>query len=455
MSAVAYKSVRGMRDLVGADAALTSRVADAIAAVARSFGYEEIRLPLIESAELFSRGVGEATDIVEKEMYTLRDRRGRELALRPEGTASCARAAIEHGLLRNQAQRFWYAGPMFRYERQQRGRYRQFEQIGVEAFGIGGAAVEAELVQLAQAAWCALGIDGQVTLEVNTLGAGAARAAYRAALVEYLTPHAEALDADSRRRLTTNPLRILDSKVLATQQVLENAPRLADHVDAPARAHFDAFRELLDELRVPYRVNPRLVRGLDYYTHTVFEWTAGDIGAQDAVCAGGRYDGLVERLGGAATPAAGFAIGVDRVALLCAALADAAPFRPVDAYCAVLDEGCMAWALAATQRLRELAPGLRVRLHTGGGKAASQLRRADECGARWALIVGEREMADRRIAVKWLRERRPQALMRVEELAAELGAAYADGGGDAASWCEDVAGVAAQGGEPANALEEH
>ena len=446
---MAYRSVRGMRDLVGADAALASHVGNTLVAVAQSFGYEEIRLPLIESAELFSRGVGEATDIVEKEMYTLSDRRGRQLALRPEGTASCARAMIEHGLLRGQPQRLWYAGPMFRYERQQRGRYRQFEQVGVEAFGIGGAAVEAELVQLANAAWRALGIHRHVSLEINTLGSGDARAAYRAALVDYLTPHADGLDADSRRRLTTNPLRILDSKVAATQRVLEGAPQLADFVDAPARAHFDALRALLDDLQVPYRVNARLVRGLDYYTDTVFEWSAGAIGAQDAVCAGGRYDGLVKRLGGAATPAAGFAIGVDRVALLCQE-AEAEPARrPVDAYCAVLEERCMAWTLAATQQLRELVPGLRLRLHTGGGKPAAQLRRADESGACWALIVGPQEVAENRIAVKWLREGRPQALMRVEELAALLRAgAPAQGRADAGG----AAGRAEQPAGAANAL---
>ena len=436
-----YRSVRGMRDVMGADAALASHVTDAIVATAQSFGYEEIRLPLIESAALFSRGVGEATDIVEKEMYTLSDRRGRQLALRPEGTASCARALIQHGALSKPAQRLWYAGPMFRYERAQRGRHRQFEQVGVEAFGMGGAAVEAELVQMVTAAWRRLGIDADVSLEVNTLGSGAARAAYRAALVDYLTPHAASLDADSQRRLATNPLRILDSKVAATQRILEDAPRLERFVDAPARAHFDALLELLDALGVPCRVNPRLVRGLDYYTHSVFEWSAGDnIGAQDAICAGGRYDGLVERLGGPATPAAGFAVGVDRVALLCEAKGRRAERGAVDAYCAVLDAPCMAWALTATQRLRERVPGLRLRLDTGAGKAATQLKRADESGAAWALIVGEREVAENRFAVKWLRERRPQALLGVEELAALISGPALGGGMAAVAHGAEAAG---------------
>ena len=415
---MAYRTVRGMRDRVGADAARASAVEDAIVGVLRSYGFEEIRLPLVEAAELFSRGVGEATDIVEKEMYSFADRRGRGLALRPEGTASCARACIEHGLLRQNAQRLWYAGPMFRYERPQQGRHRQFEQVGAELFGAAGPAADAELMQMCGAVWRRLGIEGKVTLQINTLGSGDARAAYRAALVDYLTPRAEELDADSRRRLATNPLRILDSKVPATRKVLEGAPRLEDHVDAQGRAHFAALCALLDELGIAYAVNPRLVRGLDYYTHTVFEWVADGLGGQDAVCAGGRYDGLVQRLGGPETPAAGFAIGVDRVALLCEA-ADG-DYRPVDAYCAVLDDGCMGWALAFAQRLREAAPGLRLRLHTAGGKAAAQLRRADESGARWALIVGADEVAEDRVSVKWLREDRPQRMVRLEELPALL-----------------------------------
>lgn len=415
-----YRTVRGMRDRVGADAARSRAVEEAIVGVLRSYGYEEIRLPLVESAELFSRGVGEATDIVEKEMYSFADRRGRGLALRPEGTASCARACVEHGLLRQHAQRLWYAGPMFRYERPQQGRYRQFEQIGAELFGAAGPAADVELMQMCSAAWRKLGIGAKVALQINTLGSSAARAAYRSALVDYLTPRADELDGDSRRRLATNPLRILDSKAPATRNVLEGAPCLEDYVDAPAQAHFDALRKLLDELQIPYAVNPRLVRGLDYYTRTVFEWVGDNLGGQDAVCAGGRYDGLVERLGGQATPAAGFAIGVDRIALLCEAATAGADYRPVDAYCAVLEDGCMGWALAFAQQLREAAPGLRLRLHTDGGKAAAQLRRADESGARWALIVGADEVAQDRVSVKWLREDRPQRMARLEELPALL-----------------------------------
>ena len=409
-----------MRDLVAEDAERARRVEDDIVGVIRAYGYEEIRLPLLEASELFSRGVGEATDIVEKEMYTFLDRGGKQLSLRPEGTASCVRAGIERGLFHNRSQRLWYAGPMFRYERPQKGRFRQFDQIGAEVFGVAGPQAEAELAQMVWSIWRRLGVADAIALEINTVGAGPSRQAYREALVGFLTPRAQALDADSRRRLETNPLRILDSKAPSTQALLEDAPALADFMDVSDTEHFDGLRRLLDELRMPYRVNPRLVRGLDYYTHTVFEWVTDGVGAQDAVCAGGRYDGLVEDLGGRATTAAGFAIGVDRVVLLAAELQGEAEYHSVDAYWVVLDRRFMGRALEWAQRLRDSAPELRVRTDTAGGKPAAQFRRADESGARWALVVGEDEIARDRVSVKWLREERAQAMLAPEELAAAL-----------------------------------
>ena len=409
-----------MRDLVAEDAERARRVEDDIVGVIRAYGYEEIRLPLLEASELFSRGVGEATDIVEKEMYTFLDRGGKQLSLRPEGTASCVRAGIERGLFHNRSQRLWYAGPMFRYERPQKGRFRQFDQIGAEVFGVAGPQAEAELAQMVWSIWRRLGVADAIALEINTVGAGPSRQAYREALVGFLTPRAQALDADSRRRLETNPLRILDSKAPSTQALLEDAPALADFMDVSDTEHFDGLRRLLDELRMPYRVNPRLVRGLDYYTHTVFEWVTDGVGAQDAVCAGGRYDGLVEDLGGRATTAAGFAIGVDRVVLLAAEMRGEAEYRSVDAYWVVLDRRFMGRALEWAQRLRDSAPELRVRTDTAGGKPAAQFRRADESGARWALVVGEDEIARDRVSVKWLREERAQAMLAPEELAAAL-----------------------------------
>ncbi len=416
-----------MRDLAAEDAAEQRRVEEQCIAVARAFGFEEIRLPLVESAELFSRGIGVATDIVSKEMYVFDDRRGKRLALRPEGTAGCVRACIERGLLHNRTQRLWYAGPMFRYERPQQGRYRQHDQVGAEIFGVGGPEADAELIQMAAAIWDALGIAHAVRLEINALGSSASRAAYGEALVAYLAPYESELDGDSRVRLQINPLRILDSKVASTQRILEEAPNLADYLDATERAQFEALRELLDGLGLSYRVNPRLVRGMDYYTHTVVEWVTEGIGAQDTVCAGGRYDGLIELLGGHATPAAGFAVGIDRVALLRRAVTDASAYRSADVYVVVQDGKYMPAALAAAQALRVRMPGLRVRMHAGGGGLSAQFRRADRSGARWAMIVGEDEIAQNRVSLKWLRADRPQTIAPMDEVAAMIRDAQAHG----------------------------
>ena len=309
------KAVRGMRDILPNQARRWDLVEQKLTRVLQQHAYEAIRLPLLEFTELFARGVGEATDIVEKEMYTLADRDGDSLSLRPEGTASSVRMLQEHGLLYNQTQRVYYAGPMFRYEKPQKGRYRQFYQIGAEAYGFTGPDIDAELIGLAWACWQGLGVESMVNLEINTLGSSEDRQQYRTALVEFLTPKSEQLDDDSRRRLTTNPMRILDSKNPVTQALLNDAPKLPDFVDAQSREHYEGLKQLLVAMQIPFWENPNLVRGLDYYTHTVFEWVTQDLGSQGAVCAGGRYDGLVERLGGRATPGVGFAIGLDRVVL--------------------------------------------------------------------------------------------------------------------------------------------
>ncbi|MCZ6890633.1 MAG: histidine--tRNA ligase [Gammaproteobacteria bacterium] len=410
-----------MRDILPEEAARWREVERVIKRVIASYSYDEIRLPLLEPTDLFSRGVGEATDIVEKEMYSLLDRDGESLSLRPEGTAGCARACIQQGLIFNQVQRLWYAGSMFRYERPQKGRYRQFEQIGAEIFGIKDPAADAELIQLGTKLWRSLAIDSAVTLELNTIGSGEARKAYRDALVEYLTPRRDDLDTDSQRRLQSNPMRILDSKNEDTQKLLEGAPDLQDFIDDQARAHFAELREILDELQLPYRINRRLVRGLDYYTNTVFEWVTDALGAQGTICAGGRYDGLVQRLGGRPTPAAGFAIGIDRVVLLHEAQhllhrgEAAEQYSKCDVYVAVMDAALMAWALRVADVLRDGVEGLAVLTHTSGGKLRNQLKRADQSGARWAIIVGEDEVEHDRISVKWLREEKPQGSMTVEE----------------------------------------
>ena len=397
------KAVRGMRDILPAHTERWRRVETSILQMLRSYSYAEVRLPLLEYTELFARGVGEATDIIEKEMYSLADRDGDSLSLRPEGTASCVRALEEHGLLYNQTQRVFYAGPMFRYEKPQKGRYRQFSQIGAEAYGFAGPDVDAELIALGYACWQQLGITDRVHLQLNTLGSGAARVAFRQALMDYLQPHAEALDPDSQRRLQTNPLRILDSKVAATQAIVKDAPQLIDFVDAEGLEHFQALQGLLQQLGIPFQLNPNLVRGLDYYTHTVFEWVTDDLGAQGAVCAGGRYDGLVERLGGRDTPAVGFAIGLDRVVLLHELAHPDLSDNSVDVYICVTSAEALSAAMQLGQQLRGAAPGLRVRVHMGGGQLKKQFKRADATGATWAVLCGA-ENQDDELVIKHLRD---------------------------------------------------
>lgn len=398
------QAVRGMNDVLPAESPAWRRVLDAARGVLAAYGYGEIGLPLLERTELFKRAVGEATDVVEKEMYTFEDRGGDSISLRPEGTAGCVRAGIEHGLLHNQQQRLWYAGPMFRYERPQAGRYRQFHQIGVEAYGIAGAEIDVEVIAIAARLWRRLQLDPQtLRLEINTLGGSQARARYRAALVDYLTRHRRSLDADSQRRLELNPLRVLDSKVPATQAVLAEAPSILDFLDAEGRAYFDALQQGLTDLGIAYRVNPRLVRGLDYYTHGVFEWITDALGAQGTVCAGGRYDHLVEQLGGGPVPAVGWASGVERLVLLLNSRGAALAEPAAHAYFCWLDEPSRRQAGRLAESLRDALPELRLVLHAGGGGLKSQLRRADASGAALALILGERELAEQVVQVKSLR----------------------------------------------------
>jgi len=355
--------------------------------VLAAYGYSEIRMPIVEQTDLFKRSIGEVTDIVEKEMYTFRDRNDESLTLRPEGTASCVRAGEEHGLLFNQTQRLWYTGPMFRYEKPQKGRYRQFHQIGIETFGMASADIDAEVIMLSARLWKELGILDAVTLQLNSLGSNEARAEYRAALVEYLEARKDQLDEDSLRRLETNPLRILDSKDEGTQAVLDGAPSLSDYLDDDSREHFSDLCAMLDAAGVKYEINPRLVRGLDYYCKTVFEWVTDRLGAQGTVCAGGRYDGLVKQLGGRPTPGVGFAMGVERLILMLETL-DAIPAdvrQPFDVYLAAEQKGMQGQVIALAETLRDALPGLRVRVHCAGLKNISA--KARQTGAPIVLLV--------------------------------------------------------------------
>lgn len=394
--------VRGMNDILPDVAPRWQRLEDVTREVLSGYGYREIRFPIVEKTELFARSIGEVTDIVEKEMYTFEDRNGESLTLRPEGTAGCVRAGLSNGLLHNQIQRVWYAGPMFRHERPQKGRYRQFHQIGAEAFGLGGPDVDAELIVMLARLWRCLGI-GHVTLQINSLGTPEARDAYREKLVAYLSQHLDKLDEDSKRRLTTNPLRVLDSKSSEMREVIANAPSLLDHLDAESKQHFEGLKMLLDSAGVKYSVNPRLVRGLDYYSRTVFEWITDRLGAQDAVCSGGRYDGLVEQLGGRPTPAIGFAMGVERLVALMEEEGVPAPDAAPLAYMVRVGAAAEQAGFLLSESLRNAMPGLRLVMDCSGGNFGSQLKRADKSGARVALILGDQEAASQQVALKPLR----------------------------------------------------
>ena len=399
------QSIRGMNDVLPDATPYWRLLEDTAREVLAAYGYQEVRLPIVERTELFARSIGEVTDIVEKEMYTFTDRNGDSLTLRPEGTAGCVRAVLEGGLVRSE-QRLWYQGPMFRHERPQKGRYRQFHQFGVEAFGLEGPDVDAEQILVGARIWRRLGIEG-LTLEVNSLGTPAARAAYRAVLVDYLRAHFDQLDEDGRRRLEGNPLRVLDSKTPEMQPLIEAAPQLSEYLDEASRVHFEGLLEMLEQAGVAYRINPRLVRGLDYYEKTVYEWTTDRLGAQGTVCAGGRYDGLVEQLGGRRTPAAGFAIGLERIIALLEAGAQPRHHLP-HAYLVVAAAGAATEALRLAEDLREALGGLRLVVNCGGGSLKTQVKRADRSGAELALILGDEERARGEVAVKRLRQDAPQ-----------------------------------------------
>jgi histidyl-tRNA synthetase len=413
------QAVRGMNDLLPGELPWWQHVERTVRELFADYGYQEMRVPLVERAELFSRSIGEHTDIVEKEMYTFEDRGGDLLSLRPEATAGLVRAAIEHGLLHNQKQRLWTAGAMFRHERPQAGRYRQFHQIDCEAFGFEGPDIDVELIQMSARLWRRLGI-ADVRLRVNSLGTPESRRGYRARLVEHFERHRAALDADSLRRLESNPLRILDSKNPALAPLIAEAPVLTEHLDPDSRAHFECFCGLLGSCGVPYQVDPRLVRGLDYYSRTVFEWTTPALGAQDAVCSGGRYDGLVAQLGGDPTPAIGWALGIERLVALLQAAGGPAPGAALAVYLVLAGERAQREGMALAERLRDALPGAGVQVNMGGGSFKAQLKRADRSGASMAVIIGDDEAARGVAAIKPLRSEAGQQECAIGELPARV-----------------------------------
>ncbi|MCC5796325.1 MAG: histidine--tRNA ligase [Methylophaga sp.] len=392
------RSVRGMNDILPEVTPYWQSIEQTLKDTLAGYGYQEIRFPIVEKTELFKRSIGEVTDIVEKEMYTFEDRNGDSLTLRPEGTAGCVRAAMENGLL-NQTQRLWYRGPMFRHERPQKGRYRQFHQLGVEAYGFSGPDIDAEMILMTARLWKKLGLNG-VTLQINSLGTTEARQQYRRQLVAYFEANQQLLDEDSQRRLHSNPLRILDSKNPEMQALNEAAPKLLDHLDEESRAHFQTLCATLDAAGVPYEINPRLVRGLDYYGKTVFEWVTDLLGAQGTVCAGGRYDALVQQLGGKASTAIGFAIGLERLVALLEANEALPKPEALDAYLVAVGEQASKQSLLLAEQLRDQLPDIKLLCHCGGGSFKNQFKRADRSGARWTLILGDDEVANKVIGLK-------------------------------------------------------
>lgn len=418
--AKSIQAIRGMHDVLPVQSALWQFVERRISAVLGSYGYREIRMPILEMTELFKRSIGEVTDIVEKEMYTFDDRNGDSLTLRPEGTAGCVRAAMEHGLLHNQIQRLWYQGPMFRHERPQKGRYRQFHQIGVETFGMTGPDIDAELILVTARIWKALGISDGLELQLNTLGTAEERAAYREELVAYLEAHADLLDEDSRRRLHSNPLRILDSKNPALREMLDSAPTLTGHLGEESRGHFEFVCQALDDVGMSYLINPRLVRGLDYYSRTVFEWVTDRLGAQGTVCAGGRYDGLVAQLGGKPVPAVGFALGLERLVAVIEERDPQAGASAADLYFVLLGDAAVREGLVLAERLRDALPGVELLCNCGGGGVKAQFKRADRSGARFALVLGDTEIQQDSVVLKPLRSGDEQVSIRRDTLIDDL-----------------------------------
>ena len=419
------QAIRGMNDILPEQTPLWRYFEGTVANLLDGYGYRQIRMPIVEATELFKRSIGEVTDIVEKEMYTFDDRNGDSLTLRPEGTASCVRAVLEHGISGGgQVQTLWYIGPMFRHERPQKGRYRQFHQIGIEVFNLDGPDIDAELIIMTWRLWGLLGLRNAVTLELNSLGTSEARANYREALVEFLSARLDQLDEDSKRRLSSNPLRILDTKVPETQALLADAPKLAEHLDEASQLHFDGLKARLDAAGIPYVINPKLVRGLDYYSKTVFEWVTDKLGAQGTVCAGGRYDGLVEQMGGKPTAGVGFAMGIERLVLLLETLEQVPNdiARQVDVYFCAFGEAAELQALMLAEQLRDRLPGLRLQMNAGAGSFKSQFKKADKSGALFALILGEDELAQQVVGLKPLRDNGEQQHISWAALSEQLAA---------------------------------
>jgi len=405
-----------MHDILPDQSPLWQYAERIISEVLGSYGYSEIRLPIVEKTELFKRSIGEVTDIVEKEMYTFDDRNGDSLTLRPEGTAGCLRASLEHGLLHNQMHRLWYYGPMFRHERPQKGRYRQFYQLGVEAYGMSGPDIDAELILLSQRFWQRLGIADKVELQLNTLGTIEERLVYREKLVDYFSDHLELLDEDSRRRLHTNPLRILDSKNEGMRELIANAPELTDFLGSDSQAHFKSLTETLKTLGIEFVLNTRLVRGLDYYSKTVFEWVTAELGAQGTICAGGRYDGLIEQLGGKANHAVGFAMGMERILALMETLPNL-PIKPVvDVYMIRVGEQAERVGMEWAEAIRDQLPGVRLQINCGGGSFKSQFKKADKSGAEYALIIGDDEAVRGEVGIKALRQNQDQQNLPLQQV---------------------------------------
>lgn len=398
--ALMVQAIRGMNDLLPEDTSVWQQVEKVLRETVSSYGYSEVRMPIVEKTNLFCRAIGEVTDVVEKEMYSFEDRSGDHLSLRPEGTAGCVRACIEHNLVYNQEQRLWYMGPMFRHERPQKGRYRQFHQMGVEVFGLDGPDIDAELISLTYSIWKKLGIENELELQLNSLGSAEERAAYREALVKFLEAHFDDLDEDSKRRTHTNPLRVLDTKDEKVIEILKDAPKLSDYFGEATRAHFDGLRRYLDKLGIKYVLNDRLVRGLDYYNLTVFEWVTTALGAQGTVCGGGRYDGLVEQLGGAPTKAVGFGLGMERLILLLTTLGKVSSKPNVDVYVVGSGEGSEMRMLEVSSFLREALPSVAVMNHCGGGNFKKQFKKADKFGARVVVIIGESEITNNSVTIK-------------------------------------------------------
>ena len=413
------KPVKGMNDILPGVSATWQYLETVVRDIVQSYGYREIRLPLLEQTELFKRSIGEVTDIVEKEMYTFDDRGGESLTLRPEATAGMVRAGITNGLLHNQRQKLWTAGPMFRREKPQRGRYRQFHQFDVEALGFEGPDVDAEMIVMSARIWQQLRID-RLRLEINSLGTPEARGRYREELVRYFGGVKKSLDQDSIRRLETNPLRILDSKNPEMQAVVREAPVMLDFLDDESAGHFESLQSLLDAAGIRYTINPRLVRGLDYYNRTVFEWVTDALGSQGAVCSGGRYDGLVEKLGGRATPAIGWAMGIERFVDLFEACGGRAPQKDAHAYIVAVGDGALQQAMQTAEALRDALAGIRLEVNLGGGSFKSQMKRADKSGAEFALVLGEQELASGQVGLKPLRSDEDQTSIAATDLQAEL-----------------------------------